>query len=439
MKSVLKILFRQPWHLWRQFPLITRLQHLFLLLVLYAYTVRQLHRFLVNASLVSHFEITHLVFAGSFGFILYFLASSPLIFNRLLPRQKALQTLQLLPLSKSQALAITFYYVHKFWFIPWAINIAFVAALIWATPVWGVIFLVHIILWDLAIFIFSFRYFGGKSSSLAYYLFALSIALGLGILSFFFWDRPYLLAAGAGLLGLGFLLVEFFRLQSRPVHEEQFFSLQSNVFRKPKTYIAKKMAGPFRALFLKDYLGMQRNRRYLKSQGLLWSALVLSGLLVFHAFPQKAVEIFTLILGLFLWYHYGSFFSSRFAQEEPEWFFRLTPIPFVRFVLARFLAEFIFAAIMLFSYALVLWGMGLPPEAYWQLLLALTLLSIIALLTMIAFQIIFFDNRRAAGYAYHFSLLFFTIMSLNYYFVGPLLTVTFLIIYFYKSYRFLAQ
>ena len=439
MKSVLKILLKQPWHLWRQFPLITRLQHLFLALVLYAYAVRQLHRFFVKLATASPLEITHIVFAAISVVILYLLGSSPFVFRRLLPREKTLQTLQLLPLSKAQALAVAFYYVHKLWLILWIVIMAFASALIWVKPIWGVIFLLSIILWDLAVFVASFRYFGSHPSAPAYYLSGLGIVFILGVFSFVFWSRPALLGAGTGLLGFGFLLAQLFRLQSQSLCEEQTFFLRFKAFKQPKTYIAKKMAGPFRALFLKDYLGMQRNRRYLKSQGLLWFVLVISGLIVFHAFPQKAVEIFTLILGLLVWYHYGSFFSNRFAQEEPEWFFRLTPIPFVRFVLARFLAEFIFAAVMLFSYALVLWGMGISPDTYWQLLLFLTLLSTIALLTMIAFQIIFFDNRRAAGYAYHFSLLFFTIMSLNYYFVGPLLTVTFLSVYFYKSYRFLAQ
>jgi hypothetical protein len=69
----------------------------------------------------------------------------------------------------------------------------------------------------------------------------------------------------------------------------------------------------------------------------------------------------------------------------------------------------------------------------------LSFFSSAILITMIAFQIIFYDDPRTGGYAYHFSIIFFVVMSLNYYFTGPLLTVLFLLFYVYKSYRFMKE
>ena len=67
---------------------------------------------------------------------------------------------------------------------------------------------------------------------------------------------------------------------------------------------------------------------------------------------------------------------------------------------------------------------------------ALLLFAIAVLSIVINFQILFYDNPRLAGYAYHFTILFIVIMSLNYRFVGPLVSVFLLTFYFLKTRRF---
>ena len=66
----------------------------------------------------------------------------------------------------------------------------------------------------------------------------------------------------------------------------------------------------------------------------------------------------------------------------------------------------------------------------------LLLFSLLVLTTMINFQLLFYDNPRLAGYAYHFTVLFFTVMSINYRFVGPVITLFMMVLIFYKTRKY---
>ena len=193
-------------------------------------------------------------------------------------------------------------------------------------------------------------------------------------------------------------------------------------------------------MFLHDWLNHLRNPSYLKSKGVLLLLQIFIGVFAFRSYgAEKAMLVFSVFWLVLIWWHYSGVFNRRFTQSEPEWFFRLTPLPFVRFFLMRFVNEFIFVIIMLTVYSIVLQAAGFALGEQWQWLLLLSFLSAVILLTMITFRILFYDDPGTGGFAYHFSVIFFTVMTLNYYFVGPLLTLFFMFVYLYKSYRFLKE
>ena len=80
--------------------------------------------------------------------------------------------------------------------------------------------------------------------------------------------------------------------------------------------------------------------------------------------------------------------------------------------------------------------LSVPFNDILQAILILLFSAIIILLSMINFQIMFYNDARLAGYAFHFTLLFLAIMSLNYHFVGPLISVLLIGFYFYKNVRY---
>jgi hypothetical protein len=75
-------------------------------------------------------------------------------------------------------------------------------------------------------------------------------------------------------------------------------------------------------------------------------------------------------------------------------------------------------------------------EGFFFVAVFVFLLSVLILTTMLNFQMLFYEDPRYAGYAYHFSVIFFVVMSYNYRFVGPLVTLFMAGYFFYKNYRY---
>ncbi|WP_457565563.1 hypothetical protein, partial [Caldithrix abyssi] len=195
--------------------------------------------------------------------------------------------------------------------------------------------------------------------------------------------------------------------------------------------------GLWRQLVRREFLNLWRNPAFRRSKRWMLLATPLVGFLLFHLYPQQALNFFTLTVFLLIWRHYGQFFSTQFAQREPEWFFKGLNLPFFSYASARFAVEFLFVLLLLALFSFTLHFNHIPLSEHWQLLLFLLFAAAMILVSLISFQIIFFDNPRTAGYAFHFSLLFFTILTLWDRFLGPLVTVFFLTLYVFKSYRFL--
>ncbi|NOX87657.1 MAG: hypothetical protein GXO77_01435 [Calditrichaeota bacterium] len=436
---LLKLLLRQPLNAWRQLSLLNRLQLLFLVAVVYVYAITRLNP-VFEALAENRLNPLDLSLVINGAFTLYFLISAPWILTRLIPKQSALSEFYMLPLSSGELLTILGYYTHKYWLPAWLLYLPIGVAVSLVNPLIGLFGALLLIALDIAAFTLTVALFYRFKNRKSFYFFSLlAAALFLLISWIFYWNRFSLLLVDLLFL-TGCLIGSLFIFKRFSPSPEELYPLtaKEHQLKTPKFFSLSK-SGVISVLFGKEMLNLWRNPSYRKNKLLLFTLLVLSGVAVFRFYPNRAVEVFTLILFGLIWWHYSNFFSRRYVYSEPEWYFRMLTIPFWLFVLSRFLVEFLFVLILLTGYSIILWFGGIGITEHWQLLLFLMLSSGVILLTMISFQIIFFDDPRLAGYAYHFSLIFFTVMILNYYFLGPLITVLFLLFFFYKSYRFLKR
>ena len=67
------------------------------------------------------------------------------------------------------------------------------------------------------------------------------------------------------------------------------------------------------------------------------------------------------------------------------------------------------------------WGAG--PWAQINLLAILVFFGLFTVSAILNFQILFYDDPRLGGYAYHFLIIFVVVLTFNYRFVGPLVAI----------------
>ena len=437
--NLLKILWLQPLNAWKSLTLPARLQHAFLLLLIYAYAGTRLFKYLNILRFRDPLLYQQLLWAAALLIAVFFLLSAPFLLRRVLPAQNGFAHFLILPLRPGQLRTLVWYYTHKYWIIVWAIFLPLPVALLTRDALSALLLTAFVLFADVVVLFVFFILFLRIHSSALFYGVAAAGAIIWMVICGFLWRFPaYWPIIGVFLLLSLSGLALLFKRSVRP-STEPWLALMRQTMRSSRTRRSVSVSGNrAKALFLRDWLNHLRNPSYLKTKLVLLLLLIFGGLIIFRSYSaDKALLLFSAFwLGL-IWWHYSGVFNRRFAQSEPEWFFRLVPLPFVRFVLMRFVNEFVFVVVMLGFYSAVLRASGFGFAQQWQWLLLLTFFSAVILLTMIAFRILFYDDPRTGGYAYHFSIIFFVVMTLNYYFTGPLLTLLFLIVYFYKSYRFL--
>ncbi len=439
--TILKLLLRQPLNSWKSLTPLARWQHAFLVFLLYAYAGNRLFVYLKGLRLQDAHAYLYLIWGSALFLTVVFFLTAPFVLRRFLPSQPEFVRFLQWPLRPNQLLTVTFYYSHKYWLVLWALFLPLLAALTMQNPFSALLLFGLTLAADVLILYLFFLLFFRSQTAVAFFGQSLGMTL-LTVLGFYFFRNspgkwPILL----GILQLCLLLLVMLLKRSVRPESERWYALLPRTVRSSKhRHHALFLSGPGSALLGRDWLNRMRNPAYRKNKIVLALLLILAAWLVFRTYSAPiSLPVFSGLWLALVWWHFSTAFSRRFAQSEPDWFLRLTPLPFVRFVCARFLSEFTFVLFFLILYATLLLLAGFPLSTQWQWLILLTFVSTVILCTMIVFQIIFYDDPRTAGYAYHFSVLFFLVMTLNYYFTGPLLTLLFLLVYFYKSYRFFKQ
>ncbi len=440
---MLHILFKQPLHLWRNLGRWTKIEVFLLVGLLYVYAAERLIDLLQTGMVAYAVNLWQVSWALLHLYVFVLLLTAPFIWFFVLPRQPALQVFYGKPLSSRHLMQMFGYYYQKFQILSLLIVLAVLFALCYLSLMLGVLLFALIAVYSAAVMIVSYRLFVVLRSKVE------------------FFSALYMLAALHG----GIALTALFYFAAAPVLDVLFFSGVGLLLRKTATAsaqisleqlyppagktIGQKYAGRLtlnsfprflprrvRVLFAKEFLNLWRNPAYrrLKLYTLL---LYFGGQWAIYRTGRSDREMWMILLGLALiWLHYARYFNVKYLRPDPEWFFYTQPLRFSHFWLAGFSTEFLFVLLLVAgqSVFLTILGGGWLVQLNW--LGVLLLFALIVLAVMLNFRIYFYDDPRMAGYAYHFMVLFFVVMSVNYRLVGPLMAMLFLIYFIYKSYRF---
>lgn len=376
-----RFLYLQIKNRWRQLGRWMQLQLLVLVLVSTGYPLQMLVRQLNTVPM----EAGPLVFSVVGLLLLAHLLVAPFIIRFALPRQTILTVFRPLPLSDGQSLQLALYLFYRAELPLLLPSMLLLIAVVLHSPLAGI---------------------GGVLIYLSF-----NLVFSLAIIYFFKRGRGHL-------------------------HPADFFPQQDQSYRTIEKHKRKSANSLFRSLLRKDWLSMWRNPRYRRLKYLtVFVYLIGQGILYFYAGPDPARWMMLFSVFLF-WLHFSSYFSSKYAVAESDWFFRTLRLPFRLVWVSRFLTELGWILLLTCLQLLFLILVGEPAEVLLHWIGALLLFALLLLAVVLNFQILFYDNPRLAGYSYHLTALFIVVLSLNYRFVGPLVALFFLIGLFINTVRF---
>ena len=431
---ILRLLVRQSVNSWRQLGLWYQLQNV----LLWGFIILAASYYLlpfVKSKQAQH-PLTFLLVIN--GLLIYLVLTASFYLTRRLPGQLPLSFLRSLPFSFANLLQLFGYYLHRNWRWAWLIFAVFLMLEIRLNPKIAFLFLICFLVGAMVVTFFNLTAFLRFKHGNLFRAIQLTQLLVFVLISVLFFRAPGWFLALEMIFGGLLLVIGFLLTKNIVVQLEELFPLTDKLHSgKSRRIGAIKTKSIWLQLVTRDLRSLWRNTTYRKNKLLLMLGIPLLGHLFFSLFTEQAVNLFTLFVLFLIWWHYGQFFTPQYGQPEPEWFFKTFHLNFFKYFSARFFVEFWYVGIILFLFSLTLHLESITLTEHWQLLLALLFASAIILSSMISFQIIFYDDLRTAGFAFHFSLLFFLVLSLWDYFLGPLVSILFLSFYLYKSFRFL--
>jgi hypothetical protein len=376
--------------------------------------------------------------------IFLMLLSGPFVIAYLLPRQKALRIYFTLPVTYADQIKLLGFYTAKYQVLYALLMIPLAIALLvsagWPYMMLGlVIFFVYgagfLILQNILL---------TRSGSVYEYI---RITLAVSVLYIVSWICLYWFTGLIWLFELllipamVFLVVRLGRggrdrdlEQVLPVSRDEYIAAQSKL--PGASFNIRGGSSVFYAMFMKEWLGMWRNPRYRR---LKWSTFLfyLAAMVALLIHGPEYTEIWMLVLTLIvMWLHYSTAFNDKYVRPDPDWYIKNIPVRFSQLWSTKFFSEFVYVFLLLSVFWIFLLINGLT----FQLQLNLTGIGLIfaffVLSSMITFQLMFYDDPRLAGYAYHFTIIFILIMSLNFHLVGPVIGILLMFFYLYKSYSY---
>ena len=440
---MLKLLLRQPLNSWRSMSWLHRIEIILLVGLIYIVTIGKIYEQYMDClhyDWMTPFALADLV--TSFFIISLFL-SGPFILLYMLPRQSGLHPFYSKPLSSKQLFQLTGYYYFKYQLITTIIYLVFLSALVGVNWLASIASLALMLAFSLVTYILQFKLFINRKSNLHFLklLFTIIILYATIYSIFFCYINVPCISNLVLLITAGFLLWKQWP-KVGILHLELIFPIKSTWRANHRTVrldfkkIPKFLPVKLQALFNKELLGLWRNPLYRRLKWItFFSYIILMIMIILSQIENKDI-IMTLLTGLIIWLHYSNYFNEKYVQPEPDWYFHTVPFRFRHLWLSKFLVEFIFIIIILISFWIMVSISGFNLNEQVNLILLMLPFSIVVLSIMLNFHIMFYDDPRLAGYAYHFTIIFLLIMTINYRLVGPLISVILLTFYFYKSYRY---
>ena len=433
---MLRLLLRQPRNLWRQLGLLYRIEIVLLLALIYIYLVTRIQPYLADDSVIVP---TAVLSAGIYALLL--LLNGTFVLRFALPRQEGLKVFYAQPLDKTALLKLTGYYYVKYQLIFFVGLLPVLMALFIRQWLIGTAVLVFVMLISLIIFLWHFLLFIRLNRTRGFWAANILTAVFFTMMwGWLFLNRTLAIVWAANVVLILFIgaLLFFFRHKLLPPALERLWPPTERFYTSSIqwSFSLSWISKTWDALLRKEALTLWRNPSYRRLKGI--TLLVYTGALgyfaLYDAAPRYDEMIFTAMF--IIWLHYARHFSDKYVLPEADWFVRTLPVRFFPLWLAKLSVEFIYVLLLLAVQWGILLAAGAESLVQVNILGLLLLFSFLVLTTMIHFQLLFYDNPRLAGYAYHFTVLFFTVMSINYRFVGPLVTLCMMVLVFYKTRKY---
>jgi hypothetical protein len=447
MWIILKYFLLQFLNYWKQLQFRIKIEIVILLTIFYIYVTKQLVFKFSSFLEQSDFTPLHLNMLVQPGLLLPLLIGIPFIYFSLIPRQKNIQLLRLLPLGSGPSAMLLLVHFWKYELIYLIIILPVATAVGITLGPWLLLYLLLVlVLLPSAMFLF-LHLLSAIFSSIYKVLF---IYLALAILYYLFLMVLYRTSCYIlyQIIIYLFLILFVYRFWFR--HWEKWDIILDRFRPVPERRTAPSgtinyfTLAPYvplaiRPVFVKEILLQFRNHRYLRLKVLTLIIFLLGALLIQQYAAENFRTLLAVLVIVLIWWHYSSQFNEKYVLPESKYFLKTMPLRYYQFVLPKFLAELIYIMILtgLVLIIFLLHGEELSVAA--MSILSMLMVSIFILLSTIIFKTMFYDNPRLAGYAYHFLILFGLVISVNFYFIGPVITILLLIYFSYKSYQAFSQ
>jgi len=422
-----------------------KLEIIALLIIFYAFFTETLIKYFNQLLSEAHITSLELTSLAQHILLLLFALSTPFIYINLIPRQKGFHILRIQPLSSSGVLGVLIIYFLKYQsiiliiaapvFTAIAITSGFGDIFIFSV---GILFLpiIYLILTHMLSSVVYERtrviihYFTLQSLYFLCYYFLYSTKqfyAFLPIAAIFLFTILVIPRRNMLWLKWDKTLQRFIPADNSS--KKPWQKVKYNTFPK----IVPESIHPF---FVKEVLAHLRNVNYMRLKIVSLVLFITILIILDFYFEQNYESIFMLVCIVFIWLHYSHQFNEKYIRSEPVSFIKTAPFNFYQIWLGKFFTEFliIFAYLFIILVALIFHGSGWSEIM--QVIAFFLLFSIFLLATIIIFRLLFYDNVRKAGYAYHFMIIFSLVMLINrFYLVAPFITLTLLIYFGYLSYR----
>jgi len=448
LSSLYLYFFKQYKNIWKNLSLRIRIEILILFIIYFTFFSTRLINLFKEQ--LSNPDITEI---GFVQFVLHLLIllisiSIPFIHLNLIPRQQGIVNFRSFPLSKLNTFWLLFFLHYKYQLIGLILILPiFTAMLVSNNIFFSFYFLMSIILFQ-TIFILFFSIFSiqmkSKQIALVKYYILISV-LFVSYYSMYFYTDYYLLYDPMFfIISLFYLILNW---KNNYYKWDMFIESNQNRSgqkRNQPGFLAystfNKISFPkLTPLLAKEILNYLRNRKYIRIQIISFSIYVLILFYLNIKLQNNFIIYSSTITFIFIWHHFSFQFNEKYIKADSAVFLKTLPIKYYQLWITKFISEFIFVLIMLLFLTICYLFLGFQLIDVYQPLLVIILFSVIVLAAIINLKIIFFDRPRFAGYAYHFFIIFITVMSINYYLVGPIIATALLIYFTFYSYREFAR
>jgi len=428
---VLSLLFRQLISRWRQFSIFLKFQSAILFLLIFMILASRTYSFLVAEQ--ASFQIQ--LMAGVLAlFNISRILTLPLLIRYSFPAQAAWQLLYKIDFKPKTDWAVFWYLFMIFDSAYILLFLCLLAGWLFSSPVVGSIFFIGFVMYQQILFFFLYRLVIMSKTITDY-------STGFFILFFFFLLSAALDYFAYPLSGVLLLLIPLFlllRLKWPPVYNLAAWPMRGgNKFSEkqklnPQAFAKGRRLRPFSAYFRKEWFSAWRNPALLWLRGIYLSAGVMASFLL--RFSAKEDPAMWMVIGgvIFFWLHYSHFFNPKYYYSDPLYFRQTHPLTF-RMVWTTRLVNELFPGLILWIFYCLPMLVTLPFAEIWQPASALFLIIMLIVLLMLNFRLMFYDNPRLAGIAYHFSILFLAIIVINDLLVGPAIALGLNVYFFMRN------